>query len=97
MSEEEKKKRYDPRRGGKPPKHLDIIDKLDATSIWGTGSRHLHPSFTKWLSDIGLQCSITMDPLMQSTPAETDKAADAGRWTLSLRARSTTRLAALGR
>lgn len=104
MTEEEKKARDQRRRererrqreaGGKDRKpasrKLDIIDQLDATSIYGTGSMWFsHSLFLELLILIFGQSSITTDLSMPSTPTATALAAGVHLCKPSLKARSTT-------
>ena len=60
----------DRREGKKPDRKLDIIDKLDVTSIYGTGCKSSELDFSHSLL-IWEQYSITMDPLMHAIPIET--------------------------
>jgi hypothetical protein len=83
MTEEERKQRDLRRRErerrhrekGKPSRRLDIIDQLDATSIYGTGSTLFPFRHKPSLSDPLLQFSITTGPLTRLIPTETDKVA----------------------
>lgn len=60
----------------KRPVHMDIIDKLDVTGIYGTGSKF--PSFFLFFGLLGLsdawKCSITMVLSMRATPTGTVRA-----------------------
>jgi hypothetical protein len=88
MTEEEKKQREQRRRErerrhrenrDKKPvnRKLDIIDQLDATSIYGTGSAFPLLCFLLTTTDLTYmqKCSTTTALLMLLTPTETGKAA----------------------
>ena len=87
LDPEEEKKRQERRRrerrhrearDGKGPKKperkLDIIDKLDVTSIYGTGCKHA-PCCTLLRTDFQSQYSIMTDHSMHATLIEIDKEA----------------------
>lgn len=88
LTPEEEKKRQERRRrerrhrereakdgkGKKPDRKLDIIDQLDATSIYGTGRKCLHAHLT-CKTNIS-KCSITMARLMHAILTEIDRAVD---------------------
>jgi hypothetical protein len=59
----------------KPDRKLDIIDKLDVTSIYGTGCKCLPFNFLLFVIDVG-QCSIMTVHLMHAILTEIGKEAD---------------------
>jgi hypothetical protein len=59
----------------KPDRKLDVIDKLDVTSIFGTGRKCCRFDLRRPVTDSG-QSSITMGHLMRAILIETDKEAD---------------------
>jgi hypothetical protein len=98
MRRRERERRHRETRDKKPvSRKLDIIDQLDATSIYGTGSRCLGPIPLRVQALTCLQFSTTTDPSTLSTPTATGKAAGVRPCKHFRKTRSTTRLAVLGR
>lgn len=87
--ERERERRHRENKEKKPTnRKLDIIDQLDATSIYGTGSElSPNPCLLFSANRHHQQCSITMARSMLSTPTGTRSQVDPLLWKPSLKAR----------